>query len=234
MRGRRQRKWRRVCRESELQKGRRRTSFSSRPRCIFARARPSQPLVLLDWDDTILPTTDLAEAEKAGASLPEEELRRYGDLVAETLRKLQHGRVVVVTNATDGWIDATCAKHLPQVLPFLKQFEVVSARATFEPLGYGQKEWKRQMFAQQLRQHIDQGGERSVLSIGDASFEREAIIRVAPAFDCVAKSVKLLEKPVLAMLHAQHAMLQPQLEELVTSSSPCDLGVAPLPPLDVE
>lgn len=208
-----------------------RRTFSSRPKCVFGRTKPAKSLVLLDWDDTLLPTTDIAQAEKQQQALPQEDLEQYAQVVAETLRLLAGGRIVVVTNATEGWVDATCVRHLPQLAPLLADVEVVSARATFEPLGYDQKEWKRQMFAMQLRQHIAKGGARSVLSIGDASFEREAVLRVAPAFDCVAKSVKLLEKPQLQVLLAQHVMLHPQLAELVESTAPCDLGVAPLPPL---
>lgn len=199
-----------------------------RRRCVFGRVRAAKPLVLLDWDDTLLPTTNLAEAQKAAEQLAPDDLKEYGDIAAETLRRLASGRVVVVTNATEGWVDQTAMKHLPQLQPLLRTCEVVSARATYEPLGFEANEWKREMFAQQLRQHLAKGGARVVLSIGDASYEREAVLRVAPTFGCVAKSVKLLEKPPLAVLRAQHVMLQPQLEELVTSHAPCDLGVAPL------
>jgi hypothetical protein len=67
-------------------------------------------LILLDWDDTIMPTTYL---QRRGIDLMTQEvpedvaaaLKAYGEHAANTVRALLlHGNVVIVTNAEWGWV----------------------------------------------------------------------------------------------------------------------------------
>jgi hypothetical protein len=192
-------------------------------------------LFLIDWDDTILPTTYLAahnlreDSEVIPANFAEE-LEGYAEVVSETIRLMrERGRVVIVTNAETGWIDMTCAKFLPALLAVLKEVEAVSARSMFEPLGYQlPAQWKEQMFAEKISQHFGSNQNKTrwnVLSMGDASHEREAIHKVSRTTGCLAKSLKFMERPDVLHLRQEHELIQSYLHQIVQHADPLDLCV---------
>jgi len=192
----------------------------------------SELLILLDWDDTIMPTTYL---QRRGIDLTTQEvpddvaatLKAYGEHAANTIRALLlHGNVVIVTNAEWGWVELTAARFLPAVEPLLRDIECISARSTFEPKGYATPmEWKEEAFAQVVSlRHGDRRG-MPVLSIGDAKHEREAVHRLALRCGVVPKSVKLMVLPDVEMLQREHELLFDQVHQLCTVDGPFDICV---------
>jgi len=202
------------------------------------RFSTEETLFLVDWDDTILPTTYLANHHLA-AEDPEaipacfaEELTSYAEVVAETFRQMrERGRVVIVTNAETGWIDMTCAKFLPALLGVLKEVEAVSARSMYEPLGYqSPAQWKENMFQEKITAHFTgarfQNKARwNVMSMGDASHEREAIHKVSRVTGCLAKSLKFMERPDVMHLRQEHELIQSYLHQIVHHPDALDLCV---------
>jgi hypothetical protein len=200
------------------------------------RFTKEETLFFVDWDDTILPTTYLAQhnlsAEDAEA-IPacfSEELASYAEIVRDTFQHMrERGRVVIVTNAETGWIDMTCAKFLPALMNTLKEVEAVSARSTFEPLGYQSPAmWKEQMFAEKIAQHFGSSQNTArwnVMSLGDASHEREAIHKVARMTGCMAKSLKFMERPDVMHLRQEHELIQSYLHQIVHHPDALDLCV---------
>lgn len=197
----------------------------SGPVTLLCRPK-ARPLILLDWDDTLLPTTFLQSNDVLGTPIPdpctleriEPGLDAYAAVACGTLAQLKAlGDVVIVTNASDGWVEQTGELFTPDLLELLQGCKIVSARSAFEPQGYGAHEWKQRCFSEQIETHLAQGGLRTVLSIGDAAYERDAVQRVAPALGCCAQSVKLMRTPTLAELQAEHELLQPLLEGWVAA-----------------
>jgi hypothetical protein len=203
-----------------------------------------ETLVILDWDDTILPTSYLTQhnLREDAEDIPTcfvVALEAYAQVAAATIAGLgKLGRVVIVTNAETGWVELTCGKFLPSLQALVEQTEVVSARSKFEPLGFLQPvEWKEKMFDLKIKEHFgireDPHGpsmdatpqRRNVLSLGDASHEREAIHRVAKPTGCVPKSLKFMERPDLGHLRQEHELIQSYLDELVHHEGPLDLCV---------
>ena len=57
-------------------------------------------------------------------------------------------RVVIITNADDGWVETSCGAWMPALLPALDDCEVISARSSFEPLGVTSPAgWKERAFS---------------------------------------------------------------------------------------
>lgn len=59
------------------------------------------------------------------------------DLLQESViqllqRAVLYGRVIVITNAETGWVELSCKKFMPRVMPYLQKLRVLSARSTFE------------------------------------------------------------------------------------------------------
>lgn len=200
------------------------------------RFTQEETLFLVDWDDTILPTTYLAthglreDSEVIPAHFADE-LGSYTEVVAETIRAMrERGRVIIVTNAETGWIDMTCAKFMPDLQHALKDVEAVSARSMFEPLGFqSPSQWKEQMFEEKIKQYFAslQGKTKiwNVLSMGDASHEREAIHKVSRTTGCLAKSLKFMERPDVLHLRQEHELIQSYLHQIVQHGEPLDLCV---------
>merc|ERR1719276_474293 len=95
--------------------------------------------MIFDWDDTILPS---AWVQSQGLRLDEDskvndnqrmQLTEVANAVMETLRIAKTmGTVVLVTNAERGWIELSCQKFLPALLPLLENVKAVSARTKYE------------------------------------------------------------------------------------------------------
>eukprot|EP00745_Piridium_sociabile_P006159 TRINITY_DN13999_c0_g1_i2.p1 TRINITY_DN13999_c0_g1~~TRINITY_DN13999_c0_g1_i2.p1 ORF type:complete len:284 (+),score=22.54 TRINITY_DN13999_c0_g1_i2:134-985(+) len=150
----------------------------------------AETLLIFDWDDTILPSTWLSRAGlrlDTVINIPEpqdSELKCMAEsafiLLSEASRL---GTVIIVTNAERGWIEMSCGKFMPTILDFITDFPKYSARSTFEPLGFFTPlEWKVQAFGRVVREHYGSRtslSRRNILSIGDSSHERDAILTVS-------------------------------------------------------
>jgi hypothetical protein len=188
-------------------------------------------LILLDWDDTVLPTSYLAQKGLGlDDPVPEdvaEALAQYAVHARATLEILQEkGHLVIVTNAEEGWVELTCTKFLPGLESVIRDVECVSARSCYEPQGFATPvEWKEEAFAAVVQRHYADPSGNSVFSLGDARHEREAVHRISQRLGIAAKSVKLMEMPDLAVLQREHELLRDQLPELCAVEGPLDIRV---------
>ena len=107
---------------------------------------PSSPMmgrltlskIVLDWDDTLLPTTQLADnyadTITGNARLPREVSEQLAALEAVAVKFLTEatalGHVTVITNARNGWVSHSGRLFIPKVLETLQSFgiEVIYAR----------------------------------------------------------------------------------------------------------
>jgi hypothetical protein len=196
-------------------------------------------LFIFDWDDTILPTTALA---LQGFALDGPDVDVNSDLGVslaahaqawvDTLGKAHlHGKVVIVTAAERGWVEATCGKFLPGLVGELigddALVTVISARSEYEPQGYSDPlEWKQLAFAAAVQHYFPESCECNVVSVGDASYERRAILSLANWMPrCTPKSLKLLERPSLQTLSQECIFVRMFLEHLSSHPGPLDLCI---------
>lgn len=45
---------------------------------------------------------------------------------------VEHGKTYIITNAAEGWVEFSCKKFMPAVLPILQKVNIISARAKYE------------------------------------------------------------------------------------------------------
>jgi hypothetical protein len=195
-----------------------------------------ETVIVFDWDDTLLSSTFLASAgyrldsNMALASEPLlDALSQLSSSVCSLLKLASSfGRVCIITNAETGWVELSCAKFLPQVLPLLSQLNItiLSARSTFEcqypdsPL-----KWKSCAFESLLGEllstfHIS----KNILSFGDSHVEREAVRSVTMHIqNTFCKSVKFAERPTCEQLKRQIDLVVNCFEYLHTHNNHLDL-----------
>ncbi|KAF4669313.1 hypothetical protein FOL47_002617 [Perkinsus chesapeaki] len=113
--------------------------------CAATPSTPAraQTLVIFDWDDTICPTTwaKLNGLNVCDPFVPEQfidPLAELAEMAAKMVRVAASlGKVVIVTNAQDGWFELSCRKWLPSLEPLLQDLavQICSARSAFEHTG---------------------------------------------------------------------------------------------------
>ena len=114
--------------------------------------------IIFDWDDTLLSSSWLHQKGLGLASkcVPEgirEELKALEESCCKLLDRAlaSSNKVVIITNAELGWVELSCEKFLPRVLPFLQRIKVCSARSYFESMyPDNPAQWKIQAFHQEI------------------------------------------------------------------------------------
>ncbi|CAJ1332175.1 unnamed protein product, partial [Effrenium voratum] len=214
----------------------------------------TEALLLFDWDDTLLPTSWIHEQgwlnEEGDLVSPADEIilnRQQQVLLQELEVKVEqtlltamgYGRVVIVTNAMEGWVETSCAAFLPGLRPLLDELDIVSARAFATPSGRtrtissrfeegvgidGPAEWKRRAFAEIMEAAFAEGGSRpNVLSIGDSVYEQDAI---KAATKCAMSQRE--ESPDIQQLIEEHDLLFHHLDTAVAHEVASGLSGAAL------
>lgn len=197
-------------------------------------ARTPEKLLLVDWDDTVFPTSFLDQQDilRSFEPVPADlraELRKYAKRVEATFDILSlHGRVVIVTNAKEGWIDTSCARFMPDLVDVIRTLPRISARPPeFDDLSEPRPtDWKEEAFLTLAQMHFAEPAGQPVFSLGDSIYERDAVRRISERLGVVTQTVKLLDSPTLEALKAEHAAMQDGcLEELLRRADSFDVCV---------
>jgi hypothetical protein len=103
--------------------------------------KPEQTIILFDWDDTLCPSNWIRENRPALSFFkpaPQEEkyqkpLRELQKHVEAVLKlALKMGKVIIVTNAMDPWVETSCRNFLPTLMPYVVDIPVIYARSIFD------------------------------------------------------------------------------------------------------
>ncbi|KAI9906162.1 hypothetical protein PsorP6_014300 [Peronosclerospora sorghi] len=210
------------------------------------------PLILLDWDDTLLPNTHLAKlgftSEDQAFQVPNDCVSVLAELANEVetflTACLKLGTCYIVTNGLQGWVERSCERFLPNIVPLLKRMTIISARSSFENVFPDRPiEWKiavyhdilakrglMQMARIQTHSGYVQQQEcelQQVIALGDSHVDRCAIQYVAQRTPKIQlKSIKLLDNPSMTQLRKQVHLLGTFLEQLSTHDETLDLELS--------
>jgi len=199
-----------------------------------------ETMFIFDWDDTILPSSWIQrqglrlDAASQLSDWQREQLCEASTYALETLRLAkQHGVVILVTNAERGWIELSCQKFVPQLLPIIEGVKVVSARTTYEgPCCPTPLEWKIRAFEEEIAHAIgienvlSPSRRKNILSLGDSLHEREALHRAIGAMPGAwPKSLKYIERPDVSQICKQHALVTRWFDMIVHHDGDLDLCI---------
>jgi len=199
-----------------------------------AAAAAAQTCIVLDYDDTLLASSWLAQNGlrlDGTEPVPKEAQEQLG-LLAESAANLlklamQYGEVIIITNAETGWVELSAKKFMPSLLPLLMNVRVISARSTFESMYAEPSQWKVAAFSQELSLAFAKsvhGTPKNIISLGDSVHERAALRKVTAGHSSVlAKSVKLVERPTIEQLKRQLDLVASCFDEVVNHKGHLDL-----------
>jgi len=194
-----------------------------------------EALIFFDWDDTLFPTTALGAVGLLDSLVDpsedmSEQLQRLDTAVSATLSRAKaRGRVIVVTNASHGWVEMSSRKYMPATEAALQVIEIVSARTAYEQHGLFQPTlWKCRAFADRIAPDaaLLDLQRRSIISIGDSLHEREALLWATQDMqDCWGKALKFVDRPSLESLLEQHELIVGCIDDVVDHDGPMDCEV---------
>jgi hypothetical protein len=199
-----------------------------------ASDHPDNTLIILDWDDTLCPTFFLNRQCEFSVDEPipdgevAEALEEFASEVGALLELATElaSRVVIVTNAFDGWVELSTQAWMPQLEGALEQIEIKSARSTWEPMGIMcPTSWKTKEFETVIGQHPW----KNVIVVGDAPYEHNALQRIlywGETKEFKAKSVKFGMKLSLEELSTEIQKLRLRLCTIIEHAGHMDIDVS--------
>lgn len=187
------------------------------PMYNFDEKSPTNPLIIFDWDDTLLPSTYIHEnGLRLESEVPPNFYAAISPIEKEVTSLLQtakqHGDVCIITNAETGWVELSCKKFMPNVWTVVRDISVCSARSSYEHLHPSSPiSWKTEAFSKAISVHLTNLGSNSpresklsIISVGDSLSERQALSKSARNYENVyAKSIKFNDKPTIEELQYQ-------------------------------
>lgn len=100
--------------------------------------KQSQNLVILDWDDTLFPTSHLNPVDESQYEFLIEKYRKYlTEIESQAIQLLQNClkscKVIIITNAKKGWVEFSSSKFMPRLHTLIMNcVKIVSARVDYE------------------------------------------------------------------------------------------------------
>lgn len=192
----------------------------------------NKTLIILDWDDTLFPTTwainsgiDIADLEAQNKYIVF--FSKLDLMLYKLLSNLiQLGKVVIVTNAMTKWVKIS-SNILPNTQQILrKHIRVVSARDLFQKKHPGENYIWKQLVFNQLVKNFYKGRNyvKNIVSVGDAEYEFFALVNLYTGHDRrYLKSIRLMPSPSYDTLIDQLEVLNKSVNKLVKLNKHLDL-----------
>uniref|UniRef100_A0A6C0ADK9 Uncharacterized protein n=1 Tax=viral metagenome TaxID=1070528 RepID=A0A6C0ADK9_9ZZZZ len=178
-------------------------------------------IYILDWDDTLIPTSLLDyESKRQNVSLYDIKLNHKIKSELKILelhvfnfveKLLSKGKVYIVTNADINWFKFSAKSFYPNISDFLINLNVISALDIFKkdfpnipisqgfPINSTGADWKYNAMKKLL---IDKEY-NTMISIGDAEYEREASMMIKKDNNKKIISIKLIDNPSIEKMILQ-------------------------------
>lgn len=176
-------------------------------------------LIILDWDDTLFPTTWVTSNDINIRNLNMSNSKSIISYFSHVDNELDHllrtllkcGHVAIVTNAMLNWINIS-SNILPRTSKILANknkgfdIEVVSARGSYQAQSNDPMDWKKLAFAEIIKNSKFRKI-NNIISIGDAEYEYKALINLYDENSENQKSYKLLKSVKFVKYPTNHILL---------------------------
>ena len=184
----------------------------------------NKTLIILDWDDTLFPTTWVTTNDINVKNLQDTSPTtvKYFAMVDKELDHLLRillrcGHVAIVTNAMLNWINIS-SNLLPRTSQLLRNtennldIEIISARGSYQHLSSNPMDWKKLAF-EEIIKDMKFKKCNNIISIGDAEYEYKALINLhsnSPNGKSyrLLKSVRFVKYPTKDVLLDQIKVMQ--------------------------
>jgi hypothetical protein len=190
-------------------------------------------LIILDWDDTLFPTSWINKNNIEFLSQKNKEIlyKKFFynlDIHLITLfeKMLKCGDIIIITNALLNWI-ATSMSILPKLSNLLNntdRIKIVSARGDFLKYTNDMTNWKKMAFKREVELINKNKKINNIISIGDAEYEYFALINLYDKNNFkLLKAVKFKRYPDIIEIDEQIQIMIDNIDNICTHTSHLDL-----------
>jgi hypothetical protein len=187
-------------------------------------------LIILDWDDTLFPTSWTVHNK---INMSSKERYKYSDYFNHLDRVLYNFfkkiivkmKVIIVTNALHTWINLS-SEAMPNTFNILKNIEIISARLNHKKHSNNISDWKLFAFKKLITREFRNKKMLNVMSVGDADYEYKALISIdehQKNKKRYLKSIRFLTKPTHEMLIEQIQILHESIDKICYIQNHLDL-----------
>ena len=214
----------------------------SQPQPEHATTYSDSTVTVLDWDDTLMPSTWLKEQGLTSTALADkfgitkemvDACEEVAPHVERVIKKAQdYGKVFIITNGTHGWVEKSCEVFMPSIRNLVLSLPIISAADLYRYFSKDPISWKRMTFRRDLLDRAFGGmprANRVVISIGDGYAEQEAArnLMAIGSYSQVGllsvRCLKIVESSSPAILIRQLEEICQILPNLATQSGDFDL-----------
>jgi len=202
-----------------------------------------KPLIILDWDDTLFPTSwllsnninikinpeDIPENIKNEFSELEKIIFNFIDLVKDL------GNLFIITNSEEGWVHFSC-KFMPNLLHILSDVHIISARNMYyDDFPKNPEIWKHKVFSNIINTYIIKNNINNslldVISIGDSYNDREALLIASEKYKDIIriKSFLLIQNPCILKIKRQIDLMHKCMDYITNYKNNLDLCLTLVP-----
>ena len=184
-------------------------------------------LIILDWDDTLFPTS---WSIRNNIDFTKKEVRdKYIVFFAKLdlllyklfINLLRYGQIYIVTNAMTKWI-VSSSRILPFTQKLLKfRVNIMSARDLHQN-SYPNDSfmWKKLVFEDIINNNVKAN---NIISIGDAEYEYKALINLHENDNRLLKAIKFVQNPSFDTVIDQLQVLKKSIKLIVANNDHMDL-----------
>ena len=81
-------------------------------------------------------------------------MNKIGDYAAKCLATAsKYGDVIIITNSDEGWVQFSAERYVPNLIPIISKYRIISARTSYEKFYPGQPLcWKAAAFAHEVNE----------------------------------------------------------------------------------
>eukprot|EP00922_Rhytidocystis_sp_ex-Travisia-forbesii_P056717 GHVS01083905.1.p1 GENE.GHVS01083905.1~~GHVS01083905.1.p1 ORF type:complete len:491 (-),score=120.77 GHVS01083905.1:290-1675(-) len=194
-----------------------------------ARKPPQhQTVIIFDWDDTLLSTSYInLRGQEALTPLAVAQLECVARNVISLLELAKKmGRVFIITNAMEGWVEYSVEKYLPSAQQLVTSIKIISARNRYEAAFPGEYyQWKIQAFLEVQRQ-LNSEIITNLISVGDSIIEMDAVHVMGKEFSqALIKTIKFRENPTPDELAKQLELVGQKFEKICLNARNLKIGL---------
>ncbi len=190
-------------------------------------------LVIIDWDNTLFPTTWVTKnninLQNNINNLNNSYIQYFNNLdtsISSLLNIIQKvSKVLIVTNAMNDWINI-CLNVLPKTKKELETIRVVSARKRYQektPMD----QWKVNTFVEEIGVELPDKALQNIVSIGDAVYEYNALVNLwvnnPNKINRYLKNIKFKEEPTQDILIDQLNTTKTSIHKVIFTHGHLDL-----------
>ena len=197
--------------------------------------RKYNSIIFFDWDDTLLCSSFLS---KIGLFDDEQTIKINLKLIKDQLSKLEEnvfkvlsisvklGDTFIITNASEGWVESSAKKYLPNIIKLFNKVKIISARTAYEnQFPNDNKLWKLAVF-RDIANFYNKNIVTNIISFGDSNIENDAAVKVSSLFkECFIKTIKLKDNPKIEDMIKQLDLISKQFDYIHSATRNIFLSV---------